>query len=135
MQGSGVGDLVPGGNDDRFVKLHQLVQDRHGSTAGGDVRAGAAILNEASKMKVCSWDFKTSSSHPCGDRDKLGSLLEEEFDDLGFVGLRGQVDGFLSKVVGGIQTRAEIQKQSANRLLTRGCGQVKRGLLFLNHKK
>ena len=39
-----VGQFVPRRNDEVLVELHQLLDDRDGALAGGDVRAGAAVL-------------------------------------------------------------------------------------------
>ena len=50
VEGRGVGDFVPGRDDDGFVKLHQLVQHGHGAPAGRDVGAGAAVLKHSSVL-------------------------------------------------------------------------------------
>ncbi len=44
VQRGRVRDPVPGRDDHGLVELHELLQHRHRALAGGDVRAGAAVL-------------------------------------------------------------------------------------------
>jgi len=41
-------------------------------------------------------------------------LLQKQLDDFRVIVLRGDVDGFLSLVVGRVDVRAQVQQQPAN---------------------